>query len=85
MQSLGVFLTARWMSLSLGVLAFGIVYIITLFLYRLIFSPIARFPGPKVAAATAAYEFYYDVLKPGKYYLKINELHDIYGEYSAVG
>ncbi|KAH8887959.1 putative cytochrome P450 [Thozetella sp. PMI_491] len=67
------------MSIGLGVLAFSIVYGITLVLYRLIFSPIARFPGPRLAAATAWYEFYYDILKSGKYYKKINELHDIYG------
>jgi hypothetical protein len=85
MQGFGALITARWMSIGLGVLVFCIVYVMALVLYRLIFSPIARFPGPRMAAATASYEFYYDVLKPGKYYQKINELHDIYGEYCVNG
>lgn len=33
--------------------------------YRLYMSPIAKFPGPKIAAATWLYQFYYDVIKRG--------------------
>ncbi len=82
MQGFGALINARWMSIGLGVVAFGIVYVIALVLYRLIFSPIARFLAPDWQPPRASYEFYYDVLKPGKYYQRINELHDIYGEYS---
>lgn len=48
-------------------------------LYRLFFSPIASFPGPRLAALTMWYEFYYDVVKPGQYTWKIAELHKKYG------
>lgn len=47
--------------------------------YRLFLSPLARFPGPKLAAATLWYEFYYDVVKQGQYTFKIKELHERYG------
>ena len=47
--------------------------------YRLYFSPLAKFPGPRIAAATLWYEFYYDVVKGGRYTWKIGELHDHYG------
>ncbi|KAI4230547.1 MAG: hypothetical protein LQ349_006205 [Xanthoria aureola] len=48
--------------------------------YRLIFHPLAKFPGPKLAAATRLYEAYYDVLQGGKYIFQIGELHKQYGK-----
>lgn len=62
-------------------IAAGIVlYCITGVVYRLYLSPLAKFPGPKLAAATLWYEAYYDVIKKGQYTLKIRELHVQYGE-----
>lgn len=49
--------------------------------YRLILSPIAKFPGPKLAAVTLWYEFYYDVIKQGQYTFKIREFHKQYGKH----
>ncbi|TVY90608.1 Cyrochrome P450 monooxygenase, partial [Lachnellula willkommii] len=46
---------------------------------RLYFSPLSKFPGPKLAAATILYEAYYDVIKYGQYTFKIKELHKKYG------
>lgn len=46
---------------------------------RLVLSPIAKFPGPKLAALSFWYEFYYDVIQGGRYTWKIRELHDKYG------
>ena len=48
-------------------------------IYRLYLSPVASFPGPKLAALTFGYEFYYDVIKGGRYTWKISELHKQYG------
>jgi hypothetical protein len=47
--------------------------------YRLFFSPIAKFPGPKLAAATGLYELYFNFCKNGKYVFEIERLHNIYG------
>ncbi|KIX07822.1 uncharacterized protein Z518_02476 [Rhinocladiella mackenziei CBS 650.93] len=58
---------------------FGIIYAACLILYRLFLHPLARFPGPKWAAATLWYEFYYDVVKRGQFTFKIKELHEKYG------
>lgn len=56
-----------------------VVYYAIVAVYRLYLCPIAKFPGPKLAALTFWYEFYYDVVKRGKYTFKIKELHEEYG------
>ncbi|KAF1941458.1 cytochrome P450 [Clathrospora elynae] len=42
------------------------------------FHPLARIPGPRLAAATYLPEFYYDVVKFGCYTKEIKKLHEIY-------
>lgn len=59
------------------ILAF--VYVIIGSIYRLYFSPSARYPGPRLAALTYWYEFYYDVVCKGRYSWKIRDLHHRYG------
>ena len=56
-----------------------LLYLVCLAIYRLYLSPIAKFPGPKLAALSLWYEFYHDVVRGGQYCFKINELHDQYG------
>ncbi|KAI9041023.1 putative Cytochrome P450 [Aspergillus affinis] len=46
---------------------------------RLYFHPLAPIPGPRLAALTWWYEFYYDAIQPGHYVFKIQELHRQYG------
>jgi hypothetical protein len=47
--------------------------------WRLIWSPLSKFPGPKLAALTLWYEFYFDVVRGGMYIWEIERLHKIYG------
>ena len=56
-----------------------ILYSACLTIYRLLFHPLARFPGPKLAAATWWYEFYFVVVLHGQFYKEIERLHSIYG------
>lgn len=51
-------------------------------IYRLYLSPLAKFPGPKLAALSTAYEGFYDCLKDdrgGRYFEEIDRMHDEYG------
>jgi hypothetical protein len=67
-----------WKTAGLCLAACAIYYFI-LGVYRVTLHPLARFPGPKLAAASFWYEFYYDVLLWGRYGRRIKELHEIYG------
>lgn len=60
-----------------------IIYYSTLIVYRLYFHPLARFPGPKLAAISRWYEAYYDLIQGGQYTPKIVQLHKKFGENSV--
>jgi hypothetical protein len=64
---------------GLAVAAIYTVYLSGLVIYRLFLSPLAKFPGPKIAAVTSYYELYYDVIHKGKYIFQIEKMHDKYG------
>jgi cytochrome P450 len=56
-------------------------FYIGLIINRLYFHPLAKFPGPKLAASSLWYEFYYDVGLRGQFIWKIQEMHQRYGWY----
>ncbi|CEJ58848.1 Putative Benzoate 4-monooxygenase cytochrome P450 [Penicillium brasilianum] len=59
--------------------AISLVLALLTVIYRLYAHPLAGFPGPKLAAATFLYEFYYDIIKGGMYIWEIERMHEIYG------
>ncbi|KAJ5281486.1 cytochrome P450 [Penicillium angulare] len=59
--------------------AVALLWVVVESIRRLFFHPISHIPGPRLAALTWWYEFYYDVVLPGKYIFKIQELHLEYG------
>ena len=75
-------LVGLWaLSLRALSMAFGLwlVYLVSLAVYRLYFSPVAKFPGPRLAALTMWYQCYYDVFVGGQYTFKIRDMHEKYG------
>ncbi|PYI27674.1 cytochrome P450 [Aspergillus indologenus CBS 114.80] len=48
-------------------------------IYRLCFHPLKNTPGPKLAAISHLYEFYYDIIKGGQFIYEIKRMHDQYG------
>lgn len=51
--------------------------------YRLYLHPLSKFPGPKIAAVSRWYEFYYDVIRGGAFAGHLPELHRKYGILSS--
>jgi hypothetical protein len=47
--------------------------------YNVFFHPLRHIPGPTLAAATYLPEFYYDVVKFGRYTKRIKQMHEQYG------
>ncbi|KAF2437240.1 hypothetical protein P171DRAFT_492339 [Karstenula rhodostoma CBS 690.94] len=66
-----------WLSLASAFLFYQTLKII----YRLYFHPLAKFPGPRFAAATKWYEAYFDLrlYRPGTFFHELTRLHKIYG------
>ncbi|KAK8108717.1 Cytochrome P450 monooxygenase sdnE [Apiospora sp. TS-2023a] len=56
-----------------------LLYTAALAVYRVTLHPLARFPGPKLAATTEWYEFYHDIVRQGQFIWQIQKLHDQYG------
>lgn len=73
-------LSASWERAAIVVTGLALAYTISIVVYRLYLSPIANIPGPRLAAATFWYEFYFDVVKQGRYTWRIGELHEQYGK-----
>ena len=67
--------------LSACVIWFG--YTVCLVVYRLYLHPLAKFPGPKLAAVSKWYEFYYDVVCKGQFTFQTQALHKQYGVSSS--
>ena len=65
---------------ALVLVALAASYSAALTVYRLFFSPLAGFPGPKIAAVTGYYESFYDIVLNGHYVFKINDMHKRYGQ-----
>ena len=79
-----VVLEQRRIVIAIAFSTLALLYFIGVAFYRLYLSPLAKFPGPKLAAATYLYELYYDIVKRGKYTFKIRDLHAEYGRSYAI-
>lgn len=56
-----------------------LIWIIGHIIYRLYFHPLAKVPGPTLAAITWLYQTYYSFIGGSRFYLRIERLHRIYG------
>lgn len=56
-----------------------VLYVLLLYTYRLTLHPLAKYPGPRLAAVTLWYEFYHDFFRGGQYLFRIRDMHAKYG------
>lgn len=62
------------------VLPFSICLILCVVIHRLFFHPLSTIPGPRLAAITSLYHFYYSVIRRGDVVNHLKFLHKKYGE-----
>ncbi|KIV99166.1 uncharacterized protein PV09_09120 [Verruconis gallopava] len=68
-----------WFSISLAALALLFLKFVATTVYRLTLHPLAKIPGPKLAAATWWYERYFDLYLGAQFFKQIGKLHEQYG------
>ncbi len=73
-------LQRSYLELSLGLLVLRVVSVV---LARLVFHPLRKFPGPRLAALTNKYQAYYEVWLDGGFVEHLEQLHAIYGNFSV--
>ncbi|GLA92447.1 hypothetical protein AtubIFM61612_007173 [Aspergillus tubingensis] len=68
---------SQW--IGLAILTFHSSLLASIAIYRYFFHALDGFPGPKLARITALWDFRNTVLD-AKWYLKVKELHEVYGD-----
>ena len=54
---------------------------VTLAVRQVFYHPLSKFPGPWLAALTPLYKTYYEVFRGGELLRRIQELHNMHGEW----
>jgi len=67
------------MASMIQLLGFLVLYLLLRTVYRLLFHPLAKFPGPRLAAITSMYAAYYDLPVETSFCKEMPRLHDRYG------
>ena len=71
---------AGWLKLSLSIGALFL-YTLSVAVWRVYLSPLAKIPGPKLAALTGWYETYLELVKDGggRFLFEYRKWHEQYG------
>ena len=68
-----------WTDIVVSFITLQLAYIVYAVISRVFLSHLRSIPGPKLAAITSWYEFYFDAIQPGRFVWKIKDLHSEYG------
>ena len=80
MNSIELALVYLRQNLFTSVLGCVLCYVTGLIISRLFFHPLSRIPGPKLAAISGWYSFYYNFIVDGQYSKSFEALHRRYSE-----
>ena len=72
------------MSVAVCLTAFLLSVTIAQAIKRLCFHPLARYPGPLLAASTMWYKTYYDIIMDGGWAEHLEHLHSVYGKQFSI-
>lgn len=72
------FTSVTW-NLFISLFLPGLLYLVIVCVRRVYFHPLSQFPGPRLAAVTRWYEFYFDIIKGGIFSKQFPALHQKYG------
>ena len=64
-----------------GLLLLAVSLGVTLAVRQVFYHPLSKFPGPWLAALTPLYKTYYEVFRGGELLRRIQELHNMHGEW----
>ena len=70
--------------LFLFLILITLIYFLGIVFYRLFRHPLAKFPGPRIAAATYLYEIAFDYFGNGAYLFEIERMHHKYGTLNCI-
>lgn len=56
-----------------------VTYFLSSWFYNLFLHPLRGIPGPKLAAMTSLYEFWFDAILDGRYLFEVEKMHEKYG------
>lgn len=74
-------LAGDYVGILLRLVGLWLLYRVGLALYNISpFHPLYRFPGPKLAAMSFLYEFWFEAILWGRYTHEIERMHRIYGK-----
>lgn len=79
MQEKNFFLHPKFFKM-ITVIVVLLFYVVGKTIYRLWFHPLSKFPGPRLAAISSIYEFYYSVIKGGMFIWEMERMHEEYGK-----
>ena len=79
------FAASKTSTLLTGAFAAFTLFLLAKYVYRVTFHPLAKFPGPRLAALTNLYGASYDLHPDHSYCKQLPALHDRYGSISILG